>query len=227
MTIWRSTILRTTMGIGCAGLLAGCLSSGGSGSSRTVVDQSVVDISTVASQALIDAVRNNPSLNVDQVRAWDNAITPIATTLFEDDPITPWSNVPTSGSRTYIGGLELVPNNNNADRVFGVLTAVADFDTEAIGGVGRDFVRIQDGATATGTLTLAAKFFPDNDLTEEFGIRGSLEGDLSGAIQGDVDIDIDGDFADSGSVIYGGGTGTATDGSNVTNVKAALVLSED
>jgi hypothetical protein len=227
MTIWRSTILKTTMGIGCASLLAGCLSSGGSGSSRAVVDQSVVDISSVASPALIAAVNNNPSLSTAEVQAWDSAVTPIATTLFEDDPITPWSNVPSSGTRNYIGGLELVPNGNNADRVFGVLTATADFDTEAIGGIGRDFVRIQDGAEAPGTLTFAAKFFPDNNLTEEFGIRGSLDGDLTGAIQGEVDIDIDGDFADSGSVIYGGGTGTATDGSTVTDLKAALVLSEN
>ncbi len=223
MTISRSPLLKTTLCIGFASLLAGCLSSGGSGgSNRSVVDQSVTDISSVASPALLAAVNGTPSES--DVQAWDSALSPIATTLFDDKPVSPWANTPTSGQRNYIGGIELVPDKNNADRVFGVMTATADFNSNAIAGTGRDFVRIGDGAAQAGTLTLDAEFFPDNDLSEELGISGSLTGTLSGPdLAGEVDIDFGGDFADSGSVIYGGGDGDISG----TDLTAAVVLSQN
>ncbi len=227
MTISRSPLLKTTICIGFASLLAGCLSSGGSGgSSRDVVDQSVTNISSVASPALIDAVNNNPSLSVSEVQDWDSALNPIAETLFDDKPVSPWANTPTSGQRTYIGGIELVPDGNNADRVFGVMTAIANFNSSsnAIVGTGRDFVHIGNGTAQPGTLTLDAQFFPGNDLTEELGISGSLTGTLSGPdLAGDVDVDFAGDFADSGTVIYGGGTGDISG----TDLTAAVVLSQN
>jgi hypothetical protein len=222
MTISRSPLLKTTICIGFASLLAGCLSSGGSDSGRSVVDRSVTDISTVASPALIAAVNGSPS--VSDVQAWDSAVSPIATTLFDDKPVSPWANTPTSGQRNYIGGVALVPNGNDANRVFGVMTATADFTTNAIAGTGRDFVHIGNGTAQPGTLALDAQFFPGNDLTQELGISGSLTGTLSGPdLAGDVDIDFAGDFADSGSVIYGGGEGDISG----TDLTAAVVLSQN
>ncbi len=229
MTISRSPLLKTTLCIGFASLLAGCLSSGGSDSGRSVVDRSVTDISSVASPALIAAVNGSPS--VSDVQAWDSAVSPIATTLFDDKPVSPWDDIPSpppSGQRNYIGGIELVPGGNDADRVFGVMTATADFRTNAIAGTGRDFVHIASGRDqGDGTLALDAQFFPGNDLTQDLGISGSLTGTLSGPdLAGDVDIDFAGDFADSGSVIYGGGRGDIG-GSNGTKLTAAVVLSEN
>ncbi len=230
MTIRQSPLLKTTLCIGLTGLIAGCNASGGDAdATRAVVDMVVDDITADAGAAALEAdVRAGNALIPAQVITWDSAVSPIATTLFDDKPVSPWANTPTSGQRNYIGGVELVPNGNDANRVFGVMTATADFTTNAIAGTGRDFVHIGNGTAQGGTLTLDAEFFPDNDLSEELGISGSLTGTLSGPdLAGAVDIDIAGDFADSGGVIYGGGNGTANDGGSVTNLKAAVVLSQN
>ncbi len=231
MTIRQSPLLKTTLCIGLTGLIAGCNASGGDAdATRAVVDMVVDDITADAGAAALEAdVRAGNALIPAQVITWDSAVSPIATTLFDDKPVSPWANTPTSGRRNYIGGIELVPNGNDANRVFGVMTATADFNSNAIDGTGRDFVHIASGRDqGTDTLDLDAQFFPGNDLTEELGISGSLTGTLSGPdLAGAVDIDIAGDFADSGGVIYGGGNGTANDGGSVTNLKAAVVLSQN
>lgn len=205
------------------GALAACESSGGGDSGRAVVDASVPNFADALDEGLfIKLSTPGASLDSDEIDALDAAITPIAASLFEDEPLTPWDDVQTSGTTAYIGGIELVPDGNANDRVFGALTAVADFSTSRIAGIGGEFYNVSTGDQQDGTLALDAQFFRGSDLGSSFGISGSLTGILTGdAINGDVDIDISADFADDASVIYGGGTGRA----GTADVDAALVLS--
>ena len=187
--------------------------------------QSVSNIADNAAAApLIPLVAVGAAMTPAEVQTWDNAISPIATSLFADNPVTPWADVPTTGSAdVFVGGVELVPNSNQAQRVFGTMNATTNFATGDITGEAQNFYS-GAGTAQTGTLIFDADFFRGNDLTTEFGIGGTLTGNLNGDIlNGAVDVDIAGDFADSATVMYGGGSGTV----GGTSVDAAFVLSQD
>lgn len=189
-------------------------------------DQAVVDIGTNPDALLlIPSVEAGAPMSSAEVQIWDDAITPIASTVFTNEPVTPWSDVPSSGSADiFVGGVELVPNGNDNDRVFGTMNATTNFGNGSITGEAQNFFS-GAGNAQPGTLIFDAAFFRGNDLATEFGISGTLTGNLTGdIINGFVDVDIAGDFADSATVIYGGGSGTLDGG---TSVDAAFVLSQN
>lgn len=205
----------------CIGL-AGC---GGSGSDeRAVTDRPVGGIEATPAESLISTVAVGGALSSAEVQTWDEALAPIADTLFANEPITPWDSVPTTGSMdVYVGGVELLTDGNN--RVFGTMNATTDFENGTIVGAAQNFHSDEgEGGAHTGTLRFSANFVRDNDLTNFFGIRGDLSGELTGnVISGLVSIDLDADFADEATIIYGSGTGTA----GGQDVDANFVLSQN
>lgn len=188
--------------------------------------QSGISIADNAAAApLIPLVSSGAAMSFADVQTWDNAISPIANSLFANNPVTPWADVPTTGSAdVFVGGIELVPDANPDDRVFGTMNATTNFATGDITGEAQNFYS-GAGTAQTGTLQFDAIFDRTNDLDTEFGIGGTLTGTLTGdIIDGPVDVDIAGDFADSATVMYGGGSGTAA---GAGDVNAAFVLSQD
>lgn len=210
------------------GTLAACGGGGEDGVVRTVpqlVEDGEVDgLSVGATADLFTDIEGEESLTIEQVNAWDNAIDPIATALFDEQLVTPWAVVPATGTaEVFVGGIEL--NEQGIDnRIFGTLRAETNFTNGVISGTANNFVHTQSDTALTGELALTAQFFRGIDLTENFGMSGSLTGNLTGTgISGIVDVDIAGDFADGGDVIYGVGLGTAGD----ADVRAAFVASQD
>lgn len=200
----------TLFGAACA--VAACdLGASGDETTRVVADQSIpsftVNLPPEADDLITDLENPDVQLTEAQVNLLDDAITPIADTLFEDTPITPWENVPTTGTADYIGGIEIVPDSDTSARAFGALTATANFADETITGVGRNFTTT--AGQLDGQLTLDAETFPNNDLTETQGIGGRLSGTLTGdsPIAGEIDVPVSADFASDANVIYGGGDG--------------------
>jgi hypothetical protein len=192
---------------------------------RTVSDQPIANLSTSSAASLFVSVANGEVLSDSEVQTWDDALSPIATTLFANRPVTPWSSVPDAGSADYryVGGVELVPNGDDSNRIFGTMSATTDFDTTAITGTAQNFFS-GTGDLQAGPLNFSGTFFRDNDLANEFGISGAFTGTLAGPIiNGAVNINVAGDFADSATVIYGGGTGTAGTG----DATASFVLTRD
>lgn len=224
MTLKERVSVKKPVSAGVLCLLAAC-SGSGSGDGDGPVDNPVANIGSTSAAGLIPSVATGAVLTVGQVEDWDDAISPIAASLFATEPVTPWSDVPDAGSADYeyVGGIELVRVPGNTDRVFGTMNANTDFGSGEITGEATNFYS-DAGDPQPGELEFDANFFRGNDLTTLNGISGSLSGILTGdVIDGLVDVNIAGDFADSATVIYGGGIGTAAG----EDVQATFVLSRD
>ena len=169
-----------------------------------------LDLSDADALALIDDIGDETvTLSRTDIEDLDRAITPIADATFSSTPLTPFSNVPTSGTANFIGGLELVPDGNANERVFGALTVDVNFATNAIDGLGRNFYHRASGTAQTGTLDLDGQIQRNANLAQSNGISATLTGSLDGPnIDGEIDALLGLDFADNATVIYGSGAGT-------------------